>query len=145
MDITGKTSGDVTFAPAETRKSFVINVNSDNIPEDEEMFSLELFNKSGGAQIDPLHPIVLIKIRANDHAGGLIGFQPGSLAINVNEGETFSVFVQRTSPALGRAIVEWVLQGEANNTHDFVTSHGTVEFQVVRNVCSVNKSIYKYC
>lgn len=95
------------------------------------MFSIEMFASSGGAQIDQLHRSVDIVIRANDNAGGVIGFQAGSLSKNVKEGDTFTMSVQRSAPALGRAVVGWVLQGE-NNTYDFVNSQGTIEFQVVR-------------
>lgn len=100
------------------------------MPEVNEFFVIELYNASGGAQIDSSYRNVNLTIYANDNAGGVISFQTDSLSTSVEEGDVIILKVQRTLPALGNAIITWEVLGLKAGL-DFKEVLGTIEFKSV--------------
>ena len=120
----------VTFTPNEKRTSFTVFINADDVPEANEYFVIELYNASGGAQIDCLYQNINLTIYANDIAGGMISFQTDYLSTSVEEGDVIILKLQRTLPALGNAIITWEVLG-LNAGLDFKEVLGTIEFKSV--------------
>ena len=141
QDISVPAQRTILFRANEKRKSFTIVFNPDTLPEDDESFEIQLEHSTAGALINPNAKSLIFVIPANDHAGGIISFQEGSLSKNTKEGETVTFYVERTGPALGMAVVDWQVEG-VNATRDFVNTRGTITFQNVSTCLDVRETQY---
>lgn len=130
-DVSGVSGGRLTFTNKETKKDFIIAVNSDNIPESDERLIIEIYDVQGGAVINPSTARAVLTIRANDGVGGRIGFSPGSRSKIVAEGEIADLNVYRTLPAAGNVTLNWTITG-VNATRDFRETAGKL---LLRQVC----------
>ena len=63
----------LTFAPGETSHEFVVEVVNDDVPEVDEVFSVQLQEPVGGARLGEQNSAD-IAILTNDGAHGFIGF-----------------------------------------------------------------------
>lgn len=132
MDISNtQTIGIVTFQPDERRKTLTIDFNHDDLPEDDETVMVKLESPTNGASIDIKSDLIQFVIEANDNVGGVISFMDGSASKTAQEGEIAVFDLGRTSPALGKATVMWVIRG-VNASQDFVATSGVVVFERVR-------------
>lgn len=127
----GVSGGTFTFLSGQTSKEFIVQVRSDDIPESDESLTIELYDSTGGAIIDPNGQRATLVIKANDGIGGRIGFKTGSRSRTVAEGETASFVVHRTAPAAGNVTVNWTIEG-VNATSDFMKTSGTLFLQQVK-------------
>ncbi|XP_064619585.1 adhesion G-protein coupled receptor V1-like [Lineus longissimus] len=117
----------LNFKEGETRKSITIAILDDKLPENDETIILSLANPTGGATLSKQKTMYII-IMANDNVGGIVGFEKSSVL--AKEGDSFSMAVKRTSPAIGNVTVEWAIQGvkENNPQKGFQQHEGTLSF-----------------
>lgn len=132
QDVSGATGSTITFGEKEQKKSFTISVNKDDIPEDDEQFTIQLYNPTEGAAVSKNNDSVKVIISANDNVGGIIGFQRGSLSKTASEGDVIKLYLLRSRPGLGTAIVTWEISGD-DVAEDFAKTSGIVTF---RSVCA---------
>ncbi len=142
-DVSGVSGGRFDFSENEAEKTFIINVNSDDIPETDEYLFIELYNPLGGAFINQLEKEVTLIIKANDGVGGRIGFSSGSRSKMVKEGGSVSFSIYRTLPAAGNVSLNWTIEG-ANASLDFNATEGKLSIPQVSakylyNINSISK------
>ncbi|XP_057301693.1 adhesion G-protein coupled receptor V1-like isoform X2 [Hydractinia symbiolongicarpus] len=128
QDVSGATGSTITFSENEQKKSFTIFVNKDDIPEDDEQFTIQLYNPTGEAAVSKKNDSVKVIISANDNVGGVIGFQRGSLSKTASEGDVIKLYLLRSRPGLGTATVTWEISGD-DVAEDFAKTSGIVTFR----------------
>ena len=122
-DVSGVSGGTFTFLSGERTKEFIVQIQSDLIPESDERLIIELYNPRGGAIIGSSSQRATLVIMANDGVGGRIGFRSGSRSQTVTEGHAASLTVYRTAPAAGDVSLNWTVEG-VNASRDFTKTSG---------------------
>ncbi|KAI6651569.1 hypothetical protein LOD99_5177 [Oopsacas minuta] len=89
-------SGIVYFADGVDNGEIDFSIIQDQISEFLEMFKVEIINVTGGARLSSLGDTqVMISIQASDYPHGLFNFPLGQRSVTVEEGNTFSLTINR--------------------------------------------------
>ncbi|KAK9974393.1 hypothetical protein ABG768_022494 [Culter alburnus] len=121
---TGET---LIFAEGDVKKTLEFFITDDMEPEDNETLQIGLVSTEGGSRILPSSDTVTILILANDNAAGVVGFHTASRSVIVREGDSLSLLVERTAPAIGNVTVEWRIEGPRVSM-TFADTSGTLFF-----------------
>lgn len=93
-DFVGPISGVVTFDDGQQIASFSLQIRSDDTPETQQTYSVELGNATGGATIDPQQRSASLTIPENDDPYGVFGLRSVSFA-TTSATRTIEVDVER--------------------------------------------------
>jgi hypothetical protein len=120
------TSGTLSFAVGVTSRTIVVPILNDTIHESDEMFSVDLSNPSGSAQLGP-QDTANVLIRDNDD-GGAIFFSVENF--NARESAPSALItVLRIGGRASDVTVDFaVSNGTALEDSDYVTTNGTLTF-----------------
>nr|Q6JAN0.1 RecName: Full=Adhesion G-protein coupled receptor V1; AltName: Full=G-protein coupled receptor 98; AltName: Full=Monogenic audiogenic seizure susceptibility protein 1 homolog; AltName: Full=Very large G-protein coupled receptor 1; Flags: Precursor [Danio rerio]AAT07468.1 very large G-protein coupled receptor-1 [Danio rerio] len=121
---TGET---LIFAEGDVKKTLEFIITDDTEPENNETLQIGLVSTEGGSRILPSSDTVTILILANDNAAGVVGFHTASRSRIVREGESVTLLVERTAPAIGNVAVDWRIEGPLVPT-TFADTSGTLFF-----------------
>ncbi|XP_015216090.2 adhesion G-protein coupled receptor V1 isoform X1 [Lepisosteus oculatus] len=133
-------SGELWFDPGDRELVIAVNVIDDNIPEEEETFSVRLKNPRGGAEIGPNGQVTIV-IPSNDEAHGIVGFAQNSLRRDVDELEEDNLFtlnIERLRGTFGKITVHWVANGSLN---DIFPSSGVVSFSDSQALAAISLTV----
>jgi hypothetical protein len=119
------TSGDLTFLPNETSKTFTVPITNDTTFENTETFNVTLSSPSGATLGSPSSATVTI---IDDDALPLVQFSAANY--NVNEGDgTVTVTVTKTGNTAVPATVNYATSdGSATAGSDYTAASGTLTF-----------------
>uniref|UniRef100_A0A8C4S4U8 Adhesion G-protein coupled receptor V1 n=1 Tax=Erpetoichthys calabaricus TaxID=27687 RepID=A0A8C4S4U8_ERPCA len=92
--------GNITLPPGRAKVEFVLQVKDDQVPEDDEIFTIQLTDVEGGAEINIIQSSIQIKINKNDSP---IKFSQSFLAVQETAGN-ITIQVTRGRDELGRLI-----------------------------------------
>ncbi|XP_068693739.1 adhesion G-protein coupled receptor V1-like isoform X3 [Montipora foliosa] len=102
------TSGTVTFLANEDQKNIVVEITSDDVPEVEKVYSLQIVSVDGGADLDARHANVTFRISANDEPHGVFKLQPGAQRVEVTGNTRQLQFaVQREKGTFGTVDIQY--------------------------------------
>ncbi|XP_052793587.1 adhesion G-protein coupled receptor V1-like [Mya arenaria] len=119
--------GTLQFLPGVERKTIVLDVLTDNIPEVNEEYELHLVNirttgvgVSGSATLDPQLRTASITIQGSNNPHGVLQFSSNSLNVRVNEASgSVNVQLDRKFGAIGNIRVEYeITAGSLSQTND---------------------------
>ncbi|XP_048584248.1 adhesion G-protein coupled receptor V1 isoform X2 [Nematostella vectensis] len=128
------TSGTVSFQDGQIEANLVLNIKSDDVPENDEVFTVKLATANGGAELNASYTELQVKILANDAP---VRFPITSLSVPENatrvdievfrglqsDGQTVVGSIQDT------VTVNWyVIPGNAQPGQDFKDINGTLTF-----------------
>ncbi|XP_039615272.1 adhesion G-protein coupled receptor V1 [Polypterus senegalus] len=92
--------GNITLPPGRANVEFVLQVKDDQVPEDDEIFTIQLTDVEGGAEININHSSIQIKINKNDSP---IKLTQSFLAVQ-ETADIITIQVTRGRDELGRLI-----------------------------------------
>ena len=119
----------ITFPIGSTSQTVSIAIVDDNMPEGDEMFTVELSSPSADSVLIPASTSTVI-VPINDNAGGLVAFAtPGPFVIQEDDATSARFIVQRTVGTLGDLTVEWEVTNAVDGavaTADFQPARGNV-------------------
>ncbi|XP_071506649.1 adhesion G-protein coupled receptor V1-like [Diadema antillarum] len=127
-----ETSGQLSFPIGVTVETINILILEDTEPEDDETFTVELFNPIGDIVVYGAG-VATITIAANDDPGGIFSFlQPVVQVVSTEEFE-LNFLVQRERGSFGTVLVNWQLFANGTSDpladrQDFEEVGGYVEF-----------------
>ncbi|MED6250420.1 Adhesion G-protein coupled receptor V1 [Ataeniobius toweri] len=133
-------SGELYFAPGDSKLDLAVNIIDDDIPEVEESFVVKLKNPKGGAEIGFGGQVTII-VPTNDDAHGVIGFAQNSLYMEVEELEQnnqISLHVERKRGSFSRLTVHWAANG---SLADIYPTSGVVTFSEGQTVAIISIAI----
>jgi len=138
------TSGVVTFAPGETQKTIVVQINEDAFVEGDESFTVNLSNPSGGAALGNRSSAV-VTIVDNDGGGSTVQFNPTTYSVKETPGNT-TVTLSITASRLGDpnttiSASYTTSNGTAMAGSDYVATSGTVSFGPGETVKTITVTI----
>ncbi|KAH9498631.1 Adhesion G-protein coupled receptor V1 [Bulinus truncatus] len=145
-------NGVLSYGPGEINKTISFIIIDDDVPENQESFSIQLSNIQGDAVFYPAtSSSAVIIINANDNPTGTISFKPdsngGSPTKQVNE-DSFTVVqfvVQRLGGIFGNVSAEWYVDRDSGNTtavtDDVGPRNGVLEFKEGENQAVIQLTI----
>lgn len=132
-------SGTVTFLDGDSQKTIQILTVNDLAPEDNEDFSVLLFNSSFGTVLEA-PTTAIVRITSNDDAFGIVHFQSSS-AVTIDEDDTSNrvthITVVRTGGSVGSIDVSWEIRNDSDGqiaSSDFSTASATIKFASGQNI-----------
>nr|XP_014349406.1 PREDICTED: G-protein coupled receptor 98 [Latimeria chalumnae] len=120
-------SGELIFEPDDQELVIAINIIDDEVPEQEESFTVRLTNPKGGAEVG-FNGRVTVVVPPNDDAYGIIAVAQNSLVLQVEEMErdnTITLSIERLKGTYGQVTVRWSADG---STSDIFPTSGVVTF-----------------
>ena len=133
-DYTLMTQSPIILLDGDTEAEVNITIVDDNMPEEEEVFQLQLSSTTGDAVISSVDTSTVI-IRANDDHRGVFSFNETSRTLTATEGNMYNLSVVRDRGDFEQVTVLWeittmLLSGASNDSSlDFMATSGSVLFQ----------------
>jgi len=119
-------SGTLSFADGVSSQTITITINDDNVDEDNETFTVDLSNATGGADIGS-NDSSEVTILDDDNAGQL-SISPTATSVDEGAG-TVTLTVNRTGGTDGAVSVDFATaNGSATAGSDYVANTGTLNF-----------------
>lgn len=139
--------GALVFADGERTKTITITLVPDDVPQPDLHFEVRLSQsvQPGDSVIPEATATATVTVLANDDAGGVFGFEAGSLSAATEEVATSVLLnVSRSRGAFAEVSVEWSL--DRGCSADFVADRGVLDFgqgvaQQVLSLAVVDDSI----
>jgi len=127
-DLTGTTSGTLSFAAGETSKQITLNINKDNTPENDESFTVALSNPAGAAIVTGSATQTI----KNDDAWGNLSIATSTPTVTEGSsgGSTpVQLTITRSGSTTGTASVNWAFKaGTASSSDLNGSTSGSVSF-----------------
>ncbi|KAH9498632.1 Adhesion G-protein coupled receptor V1 [Bulinus truncatus] len=134
----------MTFDPGQTQLQTSVVILLDEIPEDNESFTVSLVATTGGAEIGQ-NNTVRVDVLANDDAYGIIEFSPDSLSLTAEEREgkdtPVSLVVIRKRGFSGFVTVSWQATGSQSGVGDLTPLSGQVDFASGQSVATITLTV----
>jgi G-protein coupled receptor 98 len=133
-DYTLMTQSPIILLDGDTEAEVNITIVDDNMPEEEEVFQLQLSSTTGDAVISSVDTSTVI-IRANDDHRGVFSFNETSRTLTATEGNMYNLSIVRDRGDFEQVTVLWeittmLLSGASNDSSlDFMATSGSVLFQ----------------
>ncbi len=120
-----ESTGTIAFAAGASSKTFSVPILNDGLVEDDETFTVTLFNPEGAQLGDAA--TATVQIVDNDE-GGTVGFT--TTTINARENSPFALLtVTRSGGRASGVTVDFtVIEGTATDGEDYVSTNGTLTF-----------------
>ena len=119
------TSGDLTFLPNDTSKTFTVSITDDTVYEGNEGFTVTLSSPSG-ASVGAPNPAT-VTITEND-AAPVVQFSPTSYSVNEAAGVATLTIVKSGSTAVNATVHYQTSDGTATAGTDYAAASGDVTF-----------------
>ncbi len=131
-------SGEAIFAPGETSKSIVVQVNGDTVSEPDELF---MVNLSGAINTTVGQAIATVKI-VNDDQATVLNILNASLTEGDSGAQNATIVVQLSQASGLPVTVKWATEdGSAIAASDYVAASGTLAFAPGETSKSITVSV----
>lgn len=133
----------LTFQAGETKKTFIVTLKNDNVPEVAENFTIHLSNGSQNVFIVP-PGIAVVTISPNDDHHGVLSFSSFPRKISEDDSSSMGTFVvNRSAGTFGDATVSWQIRSDsvADLSSVFAQTSGTLSFSPGDFLKSLNVTV----
>ncbi|XP_035665839.1 adhesion G-protein coupled receptor V1-like [Branchiostoma floridae] len=128
----GPVSGYFSYPEGERLQSARLQSVQDDIPEQNEVFTMVIISGKGGANVSPVYGYATVTVLKSDNANGLFGFYGPCTPNPTSEGTNVSCPVTRSRGTFDSVTVSWVIRQVSpmvsTDVQDFVYSNNSIVF-----------------
>eukprot|EP00058_Branchiostoma_floridae_P024219 XP_002609709.1 hypothetical protein BRAFLDRAFT_102479 [Branchiostoma floridae] len=128
----GPVSGYFSYPEGERLQSARLQSVQDDIPEQNEVFTMVVISGKGGANVSPVYGYATVTVLKSDNANGLFGFYGPCTPNPTSEGTNVSCPVTRSRGTFDSVTVSWVIRQVSpmvsTDVQDFVYSNNSIVF-----------------
>ncbi|XP_066273052.1 adhesion G-protein coupled receptor V1-like isoform X1 [Branchiostoma lanceolatum] len=142
----GPVSGYFSYPEGVRLQSARLQSVQDDIPEENEVFTMVIISGKGGANVSPVYGHATVTVLKSDNANGLFGFYGPCTPNPTSEGTNVSCPVTRSRGTFDSVTVSWVIRQvsptASTDVQDFVYSNNSIVFPMDVTQMNITVEVY---